>query len=93
MISCSSDVLRDDGVRYWRLSPTPTVPEPIPYPHVTRTHVRYWRALVAAGVAADHQQVEGSHGCTHAANSSARDRYLDKLRVALGLDEDEDVAL
>jgi len=55
--------------------------------------VRYWRALVAAGVAADHQQVEGSHGCTHAANSSTRDRYLDKLRVALGLDEDEDVPL
>jgi len=68
VISCSSDVLRDDGVRYWR-------------------------ALVAAGVAADHQQVEGSHGCTHAANSSTRDRYLDKLRVALGLDEDEDVPL
>ena len=55
--------------------------------------MRYWRALVAAGVAADHQQVEGGHGCTHAANSSTRDRYLDKLRVALGLDEDEDVPL
>ena len=60
VVTCNTDVLRDDGVRYWR-------------------------ALVAAGVSADHQEVDGSHGCTHSTNSSTRGRYLNKLRAALGL--------